>query len=365
MMAHTKARSILITGGAGFIGSNLAARVLDDPQTHVRVFDNLSRSGVLQNLAWLRSHPCSDRLEFVQGDVRHPSAVFNAAKDATEIYHFAAQVAVTTSIVDPRNDFDINVLGTFNVLEAARRSGRHPFILFTSTNKVYGALQGVSVIAEDTRYRAQDSKFHGVTETELLDFHSPYGCSKGAADQYVRDYARIYDLPTVVFRMSCIAGPRQFGTEDQGWVAHFLYSVLGCKPITIYGDGLQVRDVLHVYDLLDAMQAAREGIKRTAGEVYNMGGGTKRAVSVAEVLEAIAQETGIDPILRYRSVRPGDQPLYISDTSKLEAHTGWNPRLSFRETLKSIHSFWKSNRTLLTEQSDLTYRADLITQEVA
>lgn len=364
-MAHNKARSVLITGGAGFIGSNLAARLLADPQTHVRVFDNLSRGGVSHNLAWLRSRPGSERLEFIQGDVRNASSVFNAAKDATEIYHFAAQVAVTTSIVDPRNDFDVNVLGTFNVLEAARRSGRHPFILFTSTNKVYGALHGVPVVADGTRYRAQDTEFRGVTEMELLDFHSPYGCSKGAADQYVRDYARIYDLPTVVFRMSCIAGPRQFGTEDQGWVAHFLYSVLERRPITIYGDGFQVRDVLHVYDLLDAMQAARSGIKRTAGEVYNLGGGTERAVSVVEVLHAIAQETGIKPILRYHAIRPGDQPLYISDTGKLAAHTGWSPRLSFGETLESIHRFWSSNRALLAGQCDPRFTADLVAEEVA
>jgi CDP-paratose 2-epimerase len=364
-MAHNKARSILITGGAGFIGSNLAARLLTDSQTHVRIFDNLSRNGVSHNLAWLRSLSGSDRLEFIEGDVRNTTAVFNAAKDATEIYHFAAQVAVTTSIADPRNDFDINVTGTFNVLEAARRSGRHPFVLFTSTNKVYGGLHGVPVVAEDTRYRAQDTAFRGVTEMELLDFHSPYGCSKGAADQYVRDYARIYNLPTVVFRMSCIAGPRQFGTEDQGWVAHFLYSVLEGKPITIYGDGFQVRDVLHVYDLLDAMQAAHHEIKHTAGEVFNLGGGAARAVSVMEVLQAIAHETGIEPILRYRAIRPGDQPLYISDTTKLGRHTGWRPRRSFRETLESIHAFWKSNRALVAGQSNSTYAADLLTEEVA
>jgi CDP-paratose 2-epimerase len=364
-MAHTKARSILITGGAGFIGSNLAARLLAEPHTHVRIFDNLSRGGVSHNLAWLRGRFGNNRLEFVEGDVRNASSVMKAASDVTEIYHFAAQVAVTTSIVDPRNDFDINVQGTFNVLEAARRSGRHPFVLFTSTNKVYGALHGVPVLAGDTRYRARDPQFHGVNETGLLDFHSPYGCSKGAADQYVRDYARIYDLPTVVFRMSCIAGPRQFGTEDQGWVAHFLYSVLEGKPITIYGDGFQVRDVLHVYDLIDAMQAVRDGIKRTAGEVYNLGGGMDRAVSVVEVLRAIARETGIDPVLRYRAIRPGDQPLYISDTGKLAAHTGWSPRHSFHQTLESIHRFWIGNRVLLTGKRSSAFAADLVTEEVA
>jgi CDP-paratose 2-epimerase len=369
-MAQRSSRTILITGGAGFIGSNLTERLLADPKARVRIFDNLSRRGVAHNLAWLRSLPQSDRLEFVEGDVRKPASVLQAAEDATEIYHLAAQVAVTTSVDDPRHDFEVNVLGTLNVLEAARRSGNCPFLLFTSTNKVYGSLHGVPVEAEATRYCAQQTNFEGVSETEPLDFHSPYGCSKGAADQYVRDYARIYNLPTVVFRMSCIAGPRQFGTEDQGWVAHFLYSVLEGKPITIYGDGLQVRDVLHVYDLLDAMQAAQRSQDRTAGEIYNLGGGPARAVSVRETLASITCETGIQPILRYSAVRPGDQPLYISNTSKLMAHTGWTPRRSTSETLQSIHRFWSANRTLLAGQRDANARrkitaAELVGQEVA
>lgn len=367
-MTNRTPRSILITGGAGFIGSNLAERLLSHPNstTHVRIFDDLSRHGVAHNLTWLQKLPGGNRLEFIKGDIRDASAVYQAAREATEIYHLAAQVAVTTSVNAPRNDFEVNMLGTFNVLEAARHSGRRPFLLFTSTNKVYGALDGVPVAVSGTRYAAENADFCGVTETEFLDFHSPYGCSKGSADQYVRDYARIYALPTVVFRMSCIAGPRQFGTEDQGWVAHFLYSVLEGNPITIYGDGFQVRDVLHVHDLIDAMEAAAGEANRTAGEIYNLGGGPERAISVLEMLQAIAVITGIKPILRYSALRPGDQPLYVSDTSKLSAHTGWKARRSVVETVESIHHFWAENRALLAGHRDEAAKTnELVAEEVA
>ncbi len=363
-------RSVLITGGAGFVGSNLAERLLQDPGTRVRIFDDLSRSGVEQNLAWLSGLPAGSRMEFQRGDIRNASAVLKAAKDATEIYHLAAQVAVTTSVDEPRSDFEINAAGTVNVLEAARRSGRNPYLLFTSTNKVYGSLENVPVHVEAMRYRAQDANFAGVTESETLDFHSPYGCSKGAADQYVRDYARIYGLRTTVFRMSCIAGPRQFGTEDQGWLAHFVYSVLERRPITIYGDGFQVRDILHVHDLMDAMEAAHRFAGRTAGQIYNVGGGPVRSVSVLEMLAAIAEETGIEPIVRYSAVRPGDQPLYVSSTAKLEADTGWRAHCSCRETLKAIHRFWRENRAIISLQREAFVaadrgQADLVGQEVA
>ena len=367
-MSDPKRRTVVITGGAGFIGSNLAERLLREPGVRVRVFDNLSRAGVEHNLTWLRGLADSDRLEFVHGDVRSASKVNAASKDADEIYHLAAQVAVTTSIEDPRSDFDVNVLGTFHVLEAARQSGRQPFVLFTSTNKVYGSLEGVPVRVSGSRYIADNSNFQGVDETEALDFHSPYGCSKGAADQYVRDYARIYDLPTVVFRMSCIAGPRQFGTEDQGWVAHFLYSVLERRPVTVYGNGFQVRDVLHVHDLIDAMMTARSAQERTAGEIYNLGGGQERTVSILQMLKAIAEETGLEAIVRYAGTRPGDQPLYISDTSKLTAHTGWRARRSCMETLRVIHEFWAGHRELLASQRTLVagvLSSSLMAEEVA
>jgi CDP-paratose 2-epimerase len=369
-------RNILITGGAGFIGSNLAHRLLGDPRAQIRIFDDLSRGGVEHNLDWLkREH--GTRVEFLRGDVRDAEVLVAAANNMHEIYHLAAQVAVTTSVEDPRSDFEVNVAGTFNVLEAARRTaartGRAPFLLFTSTNKVYGSLHDVPVLVEDTHYRACDRAFRGVAEHAMLDFHSPYGCSKGAADQYVRDYARIYNLPTVVFRMSCIAGPRQFGTEDQGWVAHFLYSTLEQRPITIYGDGFQVRDILHVHDLLDAMEAAQQARSRTAGQIYNVGGGLERSISVVEMLREIADETGIEPVLRYSGIRPGDQPLYISDTSRLTMDTGWTPRHSCRETLRSIHRFWRNHRELIAGQRHCDDAADLdrqlisqlVSQEVA
>lgn len=343
----TARRVALITGGAGFIGSNLAARLLRQSSVSVRIFDNLSRRGVRQNVEWLRSIAPSGRLQIVQGDVRNSEQVADAVTDASEIYHFAAQVAVTTSVEFPRTDFEVNACGTLNVLEAARRSAKKPMVLFTSTNKVYGSLSSVSVRAGDTAYMAVDPAFTGVTESTPLDFHSPYGCSKGAADQYVRDYARIYDLPTVVFRMSCIAGPRQFGTEDQGWVAHFLYSILDEKTISVYGDGLQVRDVLHVDDLLDAMEAVRSRLPQTRGEVFNLGGGTDRRISVVEMLDRIGNLTGRLYRVRRFAVRPGDQPLYIADTSKLSSLTGWRARRSLDETLGDIHSFWLQNRATI------------------
>jgi CDP-paratose 2-epimerase len=311
--------------------------------THVRILDNLSRSGVSRNLEWLQRKATHSNLEIVHADVRDPDSVKKAVAGVSEIYHFAAQVAVTTSVDDPRTDFQVNALGTFNVLEAARQLERPPFVLFTSTNKVYGALTSVPVVPDGTRYRATSAGFIGVNESGPLDFHSPYGCSKGTADQYVHDYARIYKLPTVVFRMSCIAGPRQFGNEDQGWVAHFLYSVLANRPITVYGDGLQVRDVLHVHDLVDAMIKVREHIDITRGNVYNLGGGAERAISILEMLHAIERTTGKKVLLNHGSVRPGDQPLYISDTLKLQRDTGWIPRRRIADILADIYSFWRES----------------------
>ena len=359
------AQTVLITGGAGFVGCNLAQRLLEDTGARVRIFDNLSRRGVEHNVAWLRSLRGAGRLEIVRGDVRDAQAVAEAMRDVTEVYHLAAQVAVTTSIDDPQSDFEINALGTLRVLESARRSPRKPFLLFTSTNKVYGSLEGVPVRAAETRYESVSPTFHGVTEEENLDFHSPYGCSKGTADQYVRDYARIYGLPTVVFRMSCIAGPRQFGNEDQGWVAHFLYSALAGLPVTVYGDGRQVRDVLHVSDLVEAMLAAREHRRTTRGQIYNLGGGLGRSTSVMEMLRSIEAELRRPLDLRYAQVRPGDQPLYISDTGKIERHTGWRPRRSLAEILTDIRDFWSDNEAAIRGQQQAAPAVEMLAEEVA
>lgn len=347
-MKPDRVRTVLITGGAGFIGSNLAASIIGTPGTRVRIVDNLSREGVVRNLQWLDTLAEQKNLEVMIGDVRKPDVMKKAAADATEIYHFAAQVAVTNSVVDPFHDFDVNARGTLNVLEAARLSGMKPFFFYTSTNKVYGSLNCLPVIPAGERYLARDPAFRGVNESQPLDFHSPYGCSKGTADQYVRDYARIYGLPTVVFRMSCIAGPRQFGTEDQGWVAHFLYSAIAGRPITVYGDGLQVRDVLHVYDLVDAIHAARRNLDVTRGRIYNMGGGFIRSFSVLQMLRAIEKSTGATILTHYDKVRPGDQPLYISDTTRLEKDTGWRARRSLPEILADIHAFAREGQSELS-----------------
>lgn len=361
-------RTALITGGAGFIGSNLADRLLNERDTNVRVFDNLSRHGVQRNLDWLLSHEdATQRLEIIEGDVRDAQDVKRAVRGVTEIYHLAAQVAVTTSVDDPRTDFSVNAMGTLNVLEAARMLEHKPFVLYTSTNKVYGSLEDVPVQVDGTQYRACLREFKGVNENMRLDFHSPYGCSKGTADQYVRDYARIYGLPTVVFRMSCIAGPRQFGNEDQGWVAHFLYTALAGNPITIYGDGYQVRDVLHVHDLLDAMGAVRGHMSRIKGEIYNVGGGMERVISVLDLLRTIAKRTAQPLRLEYSDVRPGDQPLYVSDTSKLRRDTGWNAQRSLGEILEDIETFWYENREVIEARSGFSLAPDgeMEAQEVA
>jgi CDP-paratose 2-epimerase len=338
-------RTVLIFGGAGFIGSNWASHLLEHCGARVHIFDNLSRKGSQHNLKWLKQKARYGYLDVTIGDVRDFKAVREVATYATEIYQFAAQVAVTDSVEDPRHDLEVNLQGTFNVLEAARLGGRRPLVLFTSTNKVYGECENAAACGA------------GVSEAQALDFHSPYGCSKGAADQYVRDYARIYNLPTVVFRMSCIAGPRQWGNEDQGWVAHFVYSALQDAPITIYGDGRQVRDVLHVQDLLRAFEAARQNVDGTTGEIYNVGGGSANAVSLLDVVQKIRRATfrRLEYVKAER--RPGDQQVYVTDFSKLTAATGWVPQHSMDETLRDIELFWHANRELFTPRKVRTETA--------
>jgi CDP-paratose 2-epimerase len=315
----------LITGGAGFVATNVADRLLRLGYP-VRLFDNLSRDGVERNVAWLRAR-YPGRVDLVVGDVRDAAAVRDAVRGARRVFHFAAQVAVTTSLEDPFLDFEVNARGTLNLLEALRGLDTPPSLLFTSTNKVYGDLDDVPLIERGERYVPADAALAaaGIDERRPLDFHSPYGCSKGAAEQYVLDYARTFGLPAAVFRMSCIYGPHQFGTEDQGWVAHFLISVLGERPLTLYGDGRQVRDILFVEDLVDAMLLAHARMPHLAGQAFNIGGGPDRSVSLLELLGLIGDMLGAQPLFELEPWRPADQRYYVSNTSRFTHATGWQP----------------------------------------
>jgi CDP-paratose 2-epimerase len=265
---------------------------------------------------------------------------------AETIYHLAGQVAVTTSVTNPINDFEINARGTVNVLEAVRLSGHKPTLVFTSTNKVYGGMEDVTVIEENSRYAYRDYP-NGIDESHPLDFHSPYGCSKGAADQYVRDYSRIYDLPTIVFRMSCIYGPRQFGTEDQGWAAYFVIASQLGWPITIYGDGKQVRDILYVDDLVRAFDLARQNISTTRGQVYNIGGGQANTIAIWSEFGPLLNRLANRSILvDYKDWRPGDQKVYVSDPAKAGRHFGWKPQISSQEGIERLFKWVESNVAL-------------------
>ncbi len=335
----------LITGGAGFIGSNYVNRLLARGE-NVAVYDNLSRRGADTNLAWLRATHGEKSFRLVQGDVRDAALLATAARDADVIVHLAGQVAVTTSVLHPREDFEANALGTFNVLEAARLSGRQPIVLYSSTNKVYGEMEEAQIAEGKTRYGYADLP-HGVSETQPLDFHSPYGCSKGAGDQYVRDYARIYDLPTIVLRQSCIYGPRQFGIEDQGWVAWFIIAAVTGKPITLYGDGKQVRDVLHVDDLLDAYDTVIARIDQSAGQVYNIGGGPDNVLSVwAEFGPLLERLRGAPIPIARAGWRPGDQRVFVSDIRKAGRELGWQPKIGVEEGIEKLYAWVRENRHL-------------------
>ena len=338
-------RHYLVTGGAGFIGSNYVSRLLSRGE-QVTIFDNLSRNGSKLNLEWLRQTYGKDSFEMIVGDVRDADAIRKAAADADVIAHFAAQVAVTTSVVDPREDFEINAQGTFNTLEAARASGRNPIFFYTSTNKVYGGMEEVRVLEGEKRYTYADFPL-GIPETQPLDFHSPYGCSKGSGDQYVRDYHRIYGLPTVVLRQSCIYGTRQFGIEDQGWVAWFVIAAVTGKPITIFGDGKQVRDVLFVEDLVNAYDAAVDHIDVSAGQVYNIGGGAEMIMSVwYDFAPMLEKELGRPLKPAWGDWRPGDQRIYVSDIRKAQRELGWSPRITPAEGVRRLFAWVKENPAL-------------------
>lgn len=331
-------KPVLITGGAGFIGTNMADHLLarDIP---VIILDNLSRAGVLKNLQWLKKK-WKNRVQVHVADIRNSYEVKKAVGKVSHIYHFAAQVAVTTSVTDPEEDFQINLQGTLNILNALREMKNPPSLLFTSTNKVYGNLAGLQLKERPSSYTPSNPAYkNGIDEQQPLTFHSPYGCSKGSADQYVCDYARIYTIPAVVFRMSCIYGPHQCGTEDQGWVANFLIRAQKDQTINIYGNGKQVRDILFVEDLVKAMELARANISRFSGQAFNIGGGAANAVSLLEVLDIIANVQEQAPPTSFGKWRPGDQFYYVSDNSKFSKATGWKPEVPYKNGIKKLHQW--------------------------
>ena len=318
-------RRALITGGAGFLGVNAATHLIKQGW-EVTLLDNLSRPGTERNLKWiLTRYP--NRTTFVKEDVRNGDAMAQHVKGQDAVLHLAAQVAVTTSLVDPNTDFDVNARGTLNMLEAVRVNNHDAPFLFASTNKVYGKLEENNGPCK---------------ETQMLDFHSPYGCSKGAADQYVRDYSRCFDMNTVVLRQSCIYGAHQYGTEDQGWVAHFVHSILNERPLTIYGDGTQVRDLLDARDLCALYARVIDMIAITRGEVYNVGGGPENQRNLHEVIDQIGELTGKKPRFTYAEWREGDQKYYVSDVTKAERDLGWKPEIDFERGLRELISWAQS-----------------------
>lgn len=339
------ARNYLITGGAGFIGSNYVRRLLERGEA-VTIYDNLSRAGAKLNLAWLEKTFGKGAFHLIVGDVTDAPRLTSVAREVDVIVHLAGQVAVTTSVTDPRHDFESNALGTFNALEAARLSGRSPLFIYASTNKVYGGMDDVRIVEDATRWRYADLAL-GCPETQPLDFHSPYGCSKGTGDQYVRDYARIYDLPTVVMRQSCIYGPRQFGIEDQGWLAWMIIAAVTRRQITIYGDGKQVRDVLHVDDLLDAYDAALAKMDMARGQVYNLGGGTRNVLAVwSEFGPLLEKLLGRKIPVARADWRPGDQRVFYADFSKAKRELGWEPKIDLAAGIEKLFNWVQANRDL-------------------
>jgi CDP-paratose 2-epimerase len=336
---------VIITGGAGFIGSNAASRRLKRGD-QVILIDDLSRAGAVRNLEWLERQ--RGRLTHLKIDIRnerHVAEALRTHRDAGLILHLAGQTAVTTSVVSPREDFEANALGTFNVLEGARLAGINAPFIYSSTNKVYGGMTDAKVVEQQSRYGYADTP-QGISEDRPLDFHSPYGCSKGAADQYVRDYHRIYGLKTVVFRQSCIYGYRQFGVEDQGWVAWFMIASQTGRPITVYGDGKQSRDILFVDDLLDAFDLAAANIKETAGGVYNIGGGPENVLSLLDLLVYLERKQGRPVAYKRDEWRPGDQRVFVSDISRARAELGWSPKVGCERGLELLYGWVSENKRL-------------------
>ncbi|WP_419731139.1 NAD-dependent epimerase/dehydratase family protein [Lichenicola sp.] len=359
--ALTTIRPALVTGGAGFIGSNLADRLARNGE-HVLILDSLARPGVEENLDWLRRRH-RGRLSVSIADLRDTQAIADSVRDASSVFHLAGQVAVTTSLVDPLGDFDINLRGTLNLLEALRRRqdrhhGRAPSdpvpLVFASTNKVYGDLADIRLSHNEDAYLPidPDLRANGIGETRPLSFHTPYGCSKGAADQYVLDYARSFGLPMVVLRMSCIYGPRQLGTEDQGWLAHFLLSALQDRPLSLYGDGRQVRDVLEVEDAVSAYLAARDHAPSVAGEAFNLGGGADNAITLLMLIEEIERLTGRRVARAFHPWRTGDQRYFVADTRRAQEVLGLSRPLGWREGVGRLKRWIETERPHLVRQSE-------------
>lgn len=338
-------RNYFVTGGAGFIGSNYVSRLLERGE-QVTVYDNLSRAGAPRNLKWLQETYGEKSFHLVVGDARDAAQLAVSAREADVIVHLAGQVAVTTSVVKPREDFEINALGTFNALEAARLNERKPIFLYSSTNKVYGGMEDVEVVERGGRWEYESLPF-GASESQPLDFHSPYGCSKGTGDQYARDYFRIYDIPTVVLRQSCVYGPRQFGVEDQGWVAWFVIAAVMGRPITIYGDGKQIRDLLHVYDLCDAYDSVIQNIDKVKGEVFNLGGGARNTMSIwTEFGPKLEKLLGRPVPVSWGDWRPGDQKVFVADIRKAEQTLGWKPKFDVDSGVKQLFDWVNANKHL-------------------
>lgn len=336
---------VLVTGGAGFIGSNTVRQFLKDGH-EVLVLDNCSRPGAAKNLEWLRQ---IRSFEFYKADIRDYRVirqVISPGSNLDLIVHLAGQVAVTTSVQYPRDDFEQNLLGTINILEAMRETYSDATLIFASTNKVYGGLHHLPLVKHPYRYVYET--VDGIDEQYPLDFHSPYGCSKGAADQYVRDYGRIYDLRTVVFRQSCIYGPRQFGIEDQGWVAWFALAALHGLPLTVYGDGCQVRDVLHVDDLVKAFTMAMENIDKTEGKIFNIGGGPKNTLSVLELIAFLGDYLNKEIEFSEAEWRPGDQRVFVCDIDQATKTFGWKPEIDVETGLSRLCDWISNNMELFT-----------------
>lgn len=332
---------VLVTGGAGFIGSNAVRRLVHDG-VRVTAFDSFRRSGTQANLDRLRAE-LDGEVEVVVGDVRDADAVDQVVRNADAVLHLAGQTAVTTSLVDPRGDLFDNALGTFNVVDAARRSPRQPIVLYASTNKVYGSLDDVAITEETDCYCLTDLP-NGIPESQPLDFASPYACSKGAGELYVRDYARTYGVPTVVIRQSCIYGERQLGVEDQGWLAWFVRSGLSGEQLTIFGDGKQVRDLLHVDDLVDAYQRAIARIDDVSGRAFNVGGGADRSTSIWWQLRPVLEDaigTAI-PEPTFAPWRTGDQKIFVADISKAHDDLGWAPAVSTADGLARLVDWFRT-----------------------